>query len=85
MSLSTEQIDPDLEEPLQGEGYRLVTLKGDQVCGISQFIFTWAIVVGLDETGYSHRYCYGTLLEALGAYNDWDGVGDPAGFIKRKP
>lgn len=75
----------DLEELLLTEGYTHLTMKGGVACGIYPFIFTWAIVVGLDETGYSHRYCYNTLSEALGAYNDWDGDGDLAGFIKRKP
>lgn len=56
------------------------------VC-LAPFIFTYAIMVGVDETGYLYRYCYHTLSEARGALMDWkdnDYEGEPEGFIKRK-
>jgi hypothetical protein len=48
-------------------------------------IFTTGLFVGLDETGYSHRYCYESYQLASAALRAWDGSGDPPGpWIKRK-
>lgn len=56
------------------------------VCAVSpHFIYTVAIVCGINEVGYRYRYCYPTLLDAMSAFNDWDGCGHPPGnWIKRK-
>ena len=53
--------------------------------GIARQIFTVALVVGLDETGYVGRYCFPTMLDATKAIEEWDGEGDPPGpWIKWK-
>ena len=49
-------------------------------------VFTWAIVCGVDDLGYSHRFCYRSLREAISAYDDWqvDMLTEPKNYIKRK-
>ena len=57
------------------------------VIGLYRYIFTMAIVVGVDETGYSYRYCYDSLMGAIQALQDWDDnnfVGEPKHWIVRK-
>ena len=61
-----------------------VEVKNNMVCALCRFAFTIGILVDVDEVGYSHRYCYGNILDAITAYKNWDGIGEPEGFIKRK-
>ena len=58
----------------------------DALCCLSPFIFTWAIIDGIDETGYRVRWCYGSLAEAADAYTRWLQSDDarPDGFIVEK-
>lgn len=58
-----------------------------QIVGLRQFLFTVGIVVGLDETGYSHRFCYDNMATAYVALIDWivSGGDEPKEYIKRKP
>ena len=52
---------------------------------VQQFLFTWGLMVDLDETGYQYRFCYEHLHDALWAVRNWDGTGDPPGpWIKEK-
>lgn len=74
----------DLEELLQDENYWDFQYKDGKICALQRFFFTVAIVVGIDESGYSHRYCYHNLLEAVTAYKEWNGKGDPQNYIKKK-
>lgn len=69
---------------LAAEGYMNVTTKAGKLCGVMPMAFTWGLFVGLDRWGYECRYCYHTLGEAVGALNDWNGIGDPADYIKKK-
>lgn len=78
-----------LEEFLTSQYYQFLIPDGPRhFYGLSRMIFTWGLFVKLEWTGYSHRYCYHTQLEALGALKDWQKLnfeGEPKGFIKRKP
>jgi hypothetical protein len=67
-------------------GYQCPIEIDGTVCGLMRFAFTWAIVVGIDEVGYSHRYCYDSLAAAMKAYLEWmmGGAYEPAGYIVRK-
>jgi hypothetical protein len=54
---------------------------------IQPFIFTYGLMIGLEEWGYQYRYCYKTLGQARGALKDWkenNFEGEPEGYIKRK-
>lgn len=75
-----------LIKQLEDEGYtHLTTIPGRGVCGLHRFVFTSGLVYGLDETGYSGRYCYETIYEARVALQNWNGVNDPSGdWIKHK-
>lgn len=82
-------VDPELKKYLEEEeGYCQVReVPGQGVCGLHPFMFTWAIVVDINRSFYSHRFCYENLTSAYGAFVEWDGTGDPGGpgFVKRKP
>lgn len=71
---------------LESEGYNhLREIPGKGVCGIRQFLFTYGLVTGLDDSGYMGRYCYNSEVEALYALDKWDGTSDPIGkWIKYK-
>lgn len=73
---------------LRREGYiEPRQLPDGRWIGVRRFFHTVALVVGLDETGYSYRYCYeahrwpDAITDAL----EWNGEGDPPGmWIKQK-
>lgn len=77
-----------LENMLIDTGHTNIKTGPDgTVYALERYIFTHAIVCGIDWLGYDHRYCYGSLVEAMGAYRDWSDKnfeGEPEGFIKRK-
>lgn len=65
---------------LLDNGYTHVDLRGSAgLCGLHDYLFTCAIVTGLDRFGYFGRYCYESRDEALRAHLAWDGLGDPGG------
>jgi hypothetical protein len=77
-----------LHNNLIGEGYHnLKVIPGLGICGLRRFIYTTAIVVGIDGTGYKGRYCYPNdkVLGCLIAFETWNGKDLPKGdWIKYK-
>ncbi|PZQ77861.1 MAG: hypothetical protein DI563_02150 [Variovorax paradoxus] len=70
---------------LEAQGYRQVVVRNCQVCAVKDFVFTTALLVGIDPIGYSLRYCYEHAGEAEAALAEWDGTGHPGGpWIKCK-
>jgi hypothetical protein len=70
---------------LYEEGYRFMREVPDNgICGLMPMLFTTGLFVDLEQSGYSHRFCYETPLEALSALKSWSGVGDPLEYIVRK-
>lgn len=67
-------------------GYRAVRqLPDGRWIGVTAFIYTAGLVVGLTASSYDYRYCYATLAAALRDAEQWDGTGDPPGpWIKLK-
>lgn len=67
-------------------GYKFVRrLPNGKWAGLQQQIFTIGLFVGLDETGYSYRYCFYNWAEAIMAITTWDGTDNPSGnWIVRK-
>lgn len=60
-----------------------------KLCCLQHFIFTTGLLVGVTFDGmtynYEARYCYATVVDALGALIRWDGQGDPPGpWVKEK-
>ena len=52
-------------------------LPDGRVCGVKPLLFHWTMHVGIDDMGYSDRYCFQTIGQALDALMVWDGEGDP--------
>jgi hypothetical protein len=75
-----------ITDQLRLEGYdSFRTLPDGQLSGLMDYLFTCAIVVGLDATGYRGRYCYPSRAAATQAFVAWNGIGDPGGpWIKYK-
>ena len=86
-------ISRELEEFLNEQGYhKLKYIEGRGICGVMGFIFTVAIVHGIDPEmsiygGYKGRYCYPREYsqDCVIALTTWDGKEDPSGrWIKHK-
>jgi hypothetical protein len=77
-------IDEYLEKFLLDNDYTHLQVIDGRVCGISRFIFTWGLCVGLNPVSFEYRYCFHTLQDALAALADFDGTQDPEDFIVRK-
>lgn len=70
---------------LVAQGYRQAVVRNGQVCAIKDFVYTTALLVGIDHIGYSLRYCYEHACEAEAALAAWHGQGHPGGpWIKCK-
>ena len=53
--------------------------------GVQRMMFTNALLVGMDRTGYRTRFCYPLGMPAIEALATWDGRDDPPGpWIKEK-
>lgn len=48
--------------------YPVMTKHYGVIC-ISKFLFTWGILVDIDETGYNRRYCYDSIEGCMTGYN----------------
>jgi hypothetical protein len=60
-------------------------MPNGSLCALLPFAFTWGLVVGLEEHGYSRRYCFEHFEDALESLASWDGEGHPGGnWIKCK-
>jgi hypothetical protein len=77
----------DLCAFLTGEGYyNLCCMPNRELAGVKRYLFTTAVVIGIDEWGWRTRFCFETAREAEAALAAWDGTGFPPGFwIKQKP
>lgn len=86
----SSSISPPLSDEVRSRverlGFGSVTFKGAAgICGVKPYLFTGALVVGINPVQYQGRYCYATLTEAQEVLATWDGNGDPAGaWIKYK-
>lgn len=79
-------LNEKLLTSLTSDGYtNLQEIEGRGIVGIQRFIYTTAIVYGLNEDSYEGRWCYHTQWDAVAALKEWNGVGDPSGeWIKYK-
>lgn len=70
-----------------GDGtYSQLSLVDGKVCGISRFLLTWGLLVGMSiDTPYERRYCYEDEAQARVALALWDGSEHPSGpWVKVK-
>lgn len=71
---------------LESENHMCIKyIDGVGYCSLFRFVFTTAIVYGLNYGGYSGRYCFPINIDAVSTFKKWDGVGHPKGnWIKHK-
>lgn len=76
----------DFGDFLQEQGYLMPRrLPDGRWVAVQRFMFTWGLMVGLDECGYQTRFCYAQSMDAVHACQYWDGTDDPPGpWIKEK-
>jgi hypothetical protein len=83
-----EKLSKELKVFLENAGYKqLKEVNGRGLCGIFGFLYTVAIVEGIDKYDYKGRWCYphAYAKELVIAYNVWDDVDAPKGrWIKYK-
>jgi len=85
--ITVEKLPDEQKKFYEDMGYMGPIKLNGEIVVINRFLFTFGIVCGLDETGYSHRFCYETSLEAHEALIKWvlSGDSEPSGYIERKP
>jgi hypothetical protein len=81
-------------EKLEGEhakfftdmGYGMPIKLDGELVALGPFLYTVGIMVGLNETGYTHRFCYPNEDAAMLAFLAWIGSDDeePMNYITRK-
>ena len=84
--------DQETIDKLESLGYKAPKpIEGKGWCAVVNtfFVFTNAIIYGIDKTGmtWAGRYCYpkSNPLAPLLAFAQWDGQGDPTGpWVKHK-
>lgn len=57
----------------------VVLLESGEYATVQRMFYTFALLVGLDDTGYRTRYCYPDAMSALQVLWTWCGHGDPPG------
>lgn len=67
-------------------GYGMPVKLDGELVALGPFLFTVGIIVGMDECGYKHRFCYHTQDEAMVGLLAWIGSDDeePPGYIVKK-
>lgn len=75
------------KEKIEKLGYQFPRrLPNGEWIALYRFLFTWGIILGLDEIGYKRRFCYKNINDALNAVANWNGENDPPGdWIVEKP
>ena len=81
-----EKLDEEHVKYYTDMGYGMPVKLDGEIVALGPFLYTVGIVVGMDETGYKHRFCYPSQGEAMIALLAWIGSDDeePPGYIKKK-
>lgn len=67
------QADELLLATLEYHGYKNIRFVNNMHCGIMRMIYTVGLFYGLDDTGYSGRFCFDTEQNAELFLETWDG------------
>lgn len=63
----------------------VTTLPDGTLIGLGRLLYTTALYVDLNATGYGRRYCYETARGAVDAYYSLRaGAGEPTGYIAQR-
>jgi len=65
--------DQRLVATLLTHGYQNLRLVNGRWCGTMRFMYTVGVVLGLDDSGYTNRFCFDTEQNAALFLKDWDG------------
>ena len=67
-------------------GYGEPIKMDGKIVALGPFLFTTGIMVGMNDTGYEHRFCYHTEDQAMIALLAWIGSDDdePEGYLVKK-
>lgn len=58
--------------------YLEAQVKGEAgIVVIHRFLFTWAILSGVNYYGYEDRWCYSSYEKCKAAFDAWDGTKEP--------
>lgn len=83
--MKLNSMNTDLLNSLLEQGYIEVKEMDGVVVGLLPFAYTVGIVVNIDHTGYSRRYCYPKSSDAFKDFKEWGGKHHPKGnWIKCK-
>jgi len=47
------------------------------LCGIEAWTFTWSVSYGFNDLYREGRFCFNSLQNAKGFYENWDGISKP--------
>lgn len=61
------------EQAATDNGYKNIRVIDGVVCGTMRFMFTVGVCIGIDDVGYSGRFCFNTQMEADLFLAEWDG------------
>ena len=81
-----EKLDDEHVKFYTDMGYGMPVKLDGEIVALGKYLYTTGIMVGMDETGYKHRFCYATEGEAMIALLAWIGSDneEPLGYIKKK-
>lgn len=81
-----EKLDDEHVKFYTDMGYGMPVKLDGEIVALGKYLYTTGIMVGMDETGYKHRFCYATEGEAMIALLEWIGSDneEPLGYIKKK-
>ncbi len=81
-----EKLDDEHIKFYTDMGYGMPVKLDGELVALGPFLYTVGIIVGMDESGYKHRFCYHTQNEAMIALLAWIGSDDeePSGYITKK-
>ena len=72
----------DIDESILKGYSALKVLPDGRLVGVMKLLYHYSLHVGIDEGGYSERYCYKDAAGCVLAMMAWDGEGDPLGWHK---
>ena len=81
-----EKLPDDQVKFYTDMGYGSPIKMDGELVALGPFLYTTGIMVGMDETGYKHRFCYPDVDQAMLALLAWIGSDDeePMGYITKK-
>ena len=70
-------MNEDFKQRMEEQGYTELREVDGKVCGLFRFIFTWGVIINMDDIGYERRFCFDNYSFASKFLEEWDGVTEP--------